>query len=310
MQKQWSSFRITLLLYLVVLILPFSFYFVYSSFETIKTDTLIVRQSSWIPGAIEHTSNENDILQIDKNLNNIAQWAKKNADSKLYIGAKSLSQDLSDVTACWSASKKDLSAQKGKCYDLAENMAVNIEKMVYLKQKEIINVFYISLLLAMIFTLLLIYFVRVYIHRQMKKHAIHDHDTDLFNQKFFLAELQTAVARAKRENSPLSIFFLSVTNLKGGIYDAKQQKHLAQKIAHVISMSTRDSDTVCRYDEEHFAILMPMADREAALHLETRLKTALSHYEFHVDPQPEFDFITTQFDNSETEESFITRSKN
>ena len=54
MQKEWSSFRITLLLYLVVLILPLSFYFVYSSFKTIQSDTKMVQQTQWTAGAIEN----------------------------------------------------------------------------------------------------------------------------------------------------------------------------------------------------------------------------------------------------------------
>ena len=54
MPKEWSSFRITLLLYILVLILPLSFYFVYSSFKTIQNDTKIVHQTGWVGGAIEY----------------------------------------------------------------------------------------------------------------------------------------------------------------------------------------------------------------------------------------------------------------
>jgi diguanylate cyclase (GGDEF)-like protein len=189
-------------------------------------------------------------------------------------------------------------------------MAVNIEKMVYLKQKKIINVFYISLLIAMMLALLTIYLVRVYIHKQLKKHAIHDHDTHLFNQKYFLAELHTTVERAKRENNPLSMLFVSIDNFSTGQYDDKQQKHLAQKIAHILSIITRDSDLVCRFDNNHFTILMALTAKGEALHLEKRIKDALEAYDFHTMPKPEFSFNTTQFENSETEESFIARSKN
>ena len=313
MQKQWSSFRITLLLYIIVLILPFSFYFVYTSFETIKSDTRIVRQSSWAPGAIAYASYTNDkdtAKEIDKALSDIAKWTAQNSDSKLYIGAKSLSEDLHDVTSCWNAHKKNLSAQKGSCHDLAENMAVNIEKMVYLKQKEIINIFYISLLVAMILALLMIYLVRVYIHRQMKKHAIHDHDTHLFNRKYFLAELCTTVERAKRGNVSLSIFFLSISNFTSAGYDTKQQKHLVQKVGHILGAITRNSDIACRFDDNHFAILMALTDKEAAYHLETRIKEALDWYDFHLIPKPQFSFKTTEFDQNETEEEFIARSMN
>ena len=310
MQQQWSSFRITLLLYIIVLILPVSFYFVYSSAETIKNDTTIVRQSSWLPGAIDHvfiTQDQQMVMQIDKTLNHISQWEIKNNDSKLYIGAKSLSEDLADIKACWKTAKKDLSATHNKCYNLTENMAVNIEKMVYMKQKEIINIFYISLLAAMALSLLMIYFVRAYIQQQIKKHAIYDLETNLFNRKYFLAALHTKVAKAQRENSPLSLFFFSLHHLD--TYNAKQQKHLIQKAGHILATVTRGSDTVCRYDENHFAVLMPQTNEENALNLEIRLKKALESYDFQLAPEPKFSLKTTQLDDNETEEDFIARSK-
>ena len=144
MQKQWSSFRITLLLYLVVLILPFSFYFVYTSFKTIQEDTKIVRQSSWVAGIMGHTTYENEkqtIVNADKALKNIATWSAKNGDTKLYIGAHTLSEDLSKVTSCWNKYKSDPASLDTKCYPLADNMALNIEKMVYMKQNRIINIY-------------------------------------------------------------------------------------------------------------------------------------------------------------------------
>jgi len=314
MQKQWSSFRITFLLYSIVLMLPFSFYFVYTSFETIKNDIKIVRQSSWLPGAMEYSLNhhEKDATKrpIDKVLQNIADWALQNSSSKLYIGAKSLPEELSGVTACWKNSQKGVLAQKDKCYTLAENMAVNIEKMVYLKQQKIINIFYISLLAAMILTLLMIYLTRVYIHTQIKKHAIYDPEIHLFNQKYFLAQLHTAIERAKREKSPLSICFLSIDNMINGQYDKKQQKHLIQQVAHILAIVTRESDTVCRYNDDHFAVLMSLTDKEDALNLEKRIRKALEAHSFHLTPAPQFNFKTTEFNPDETKEAFLIRSKN
>ena len=75
MPKEWSSFRITLVLYLVVLLLPFSFYFVYTSFQTMQSDTNIVRQSSWSAGAMQHiatTQSDQQILHIDEALQNVS----------------------------------------------------------------------------------------------------------------------------------------------------------------------------------------------------------------------------------------------
>ena len=299
MQKEWSSFRITLLLYIVVLILPFSFYFVSTSFKTMQEDTKIVRQSSWLAGAIGHNVNKKD---MDTALQNISLWADKNSDTKLYIGAQSLKEDLTEVTSC-------LIAQGSQCYTLADSMALNIEKMVYLKQKKIINIFYISLALAMIFALLMIYLVRVYIHKQMRKHSIHDHETHLFNQKYFLSELHSTFSGSIRHENPLSLLFVSLNGFTEKTYDKKTKNNLMKELGEVFTSVTRNSDISCRYDENHFAVLLPITNREHALILEDRLREALENHDFKVTPEMKFSFVTTEANSEETEEVFISRTQ-
>jgi len=324
MQKEWSSFRITLILYLVVLILPFSFYFVYSSFKTMQHDTKIVRQSSWTAGAMAHLAvkhtDQNDqalIGRVDKTLHEISLWITKNSDSKLYIGSQTLSKDFSEVNSCWTAHKKSFSQHNTtairqhslQCYRVVDNMAIIVEKMVYLKQNKIINIFYLSLTFAMIFALLMIYLVRTYIHIQMKKHTIHDHETKLFNKKYFLAELHSTCARSKRHENPLSLLFVSLGDFTKETYDKKTRKALLLELGELFTFVTREGDILCRYDENHFAVLLPLTTRENALVLEDRLKENMKKHDFRVTPEVEFSFITTQLDTDETEESFITRTK-
>lgn len=173
MQKEWSSYRITLLLYFVVLLLPFSFYFIHTSFQTMQKDTTIVRQSSWLTGAIEHLNNNTDhqeIAKIDKALNQISLWSQHNNTSDLYIGRTTLVEDIKAVTDCWNSFKQQGSAE---CYNVSNDLAVVIEKMVYLKQKKIINIFYMSLSIGMILILLTIYLVRTYIQTTNEKECHH-----------------------------------------------------------------------------------------------------------------------------------------
>jgi len=317
MQKEWSSFRITLLLYLVVLILPFSFYFVYTSFKTMQNDTRIVRQSSWLSGSMNHLAidpagknNQQTIKKIDQTLNEISVWTEKNSDSELYIGAESISKDFSHVNVCWQSYKDSLSSQQAlQCYNVTENMAVIIEKMVYLKQKKIINIFYVSLTLAMILLLLVIYLVRVYIHIQMQKHAIHDHESKLFNKKYFLAELHSTFSRSQRHENPLSLLFVSLNGFTNKTYDQKTKSNLMKALGEIFTSVTRNSDITCKYDENHFAVLLPLTDREHALILEGRLKEALNNHDFKVRPEMEFSFVTTEANAKETEEAFIGRTK-
>ena len=324
MKGQWSAFRITLLLYFIALILPFSFYFIYTSFKTIQEDTKAVQLVSWTAGVMDgllHSSTEKPdkdiIVKVDSQLKKISKWINTNDHASYYIGANSLSSDLNKVKLCWKEYNQVLSMDNiseqhqhyfRQCAASAENLSIVIEKMVYLRQNKLINMFYLSIIVAILFTVLLIYLVRRYIHIQLKKHAIHDHDTHLFNQKYFLAELHTTTERSKRENSPLSMVAVTVTNLLDDIYTQKEQKHLVQKIAYILGSLTRESDTLCRYDNNHFIILMEHTDKESAQHLEERIKKALENHDFHTQVKPEFRFNTTQFHQSETEHNFVTRT--
>lgn len=323
MQKEWSSFRITLILYLVVLILPFSFYFVYKSFQTLQNDTRIVSHTSWTAGAMEHLLLKQDdqqtVVRIDKALHEMSLWVKQNSDSKLYIGSQTLSKDFSQIDACWTAYKEsylkdDKTAIKQhslQCYELTDTMAITIEKMVYLKQNKIINMFYLSLVLAMILALLMIYFVRAYIHQQMKKHAIHDHETKLFNKKYFCAELKTSCARAVRNQSPLSMLSISIDDFgkESKRYDKKTKKHILNTLGELITSLTRTSDVACRYNEDLFSILLPDTQEENALNLEKRVREAFEKQDFGVTPELHFKFATAHLNDKEEAETFLSRTE-
>ncbi len=327
MQKMQSSFKITILLYIIVLILPFSFYFVYTSFKTMQKDTKTVQLVSWTGGAIEHLaidpSEKNSkqlIIKTDKTLQDISNWVKQNDTSEYYIGSTTLSEDFSKVKSCWSAYKQNL-LQGNKdtiiqhslqCYDLTENLAIIIEKMVYLKQNKMINMFYLSLALAMILLLLVIYLVRTYIYMQMKKHAIHDYETNLFNQKYFMAQLKISCARAVRYKHPLSMLSISIDDFGKGsdTYDTKTKEEILKMIGGLITSLTRTSDIACRYDEDHFSILLPDTEKENASILEGRVRETLEKHDFHISQNLKFKFSTIEFDNEESEEAFVTRAKN
>lgn len=323
MPKEWSSFRITLLLYILVLILPLSFYFVYTSFTTMQNDTKIVRQVSWTAGAMEHLAakqTDQQVQHIDKALQDISLWVTKNSDSKLYIGEQTLSKDLLEVNACWNAYKKNLATQNTtliqqhslQCYEVTEKLALIVEKMVYLKPKKMIDLFYASLTLAMILILSVIYMIRIYIHTQMIKHAIHDHDTKLFNKKYFMTELKTTCSRSARHNYPLSMLLVSIDDFEkeNKTYNNRTKRNTLKIFGILMHELVRDGDTAYHYNENHFFILLPFTEQENALLLEERIRQAFEKDNWMRSKKIVFRFRTTEFDKKESEEAFITRTLN
>jgi len=214
---------------------------------------------------------------------------------------------LKEVTDCWSNFKTDGNVQ---CYDVSNNLAIVVEKMVYLKQKKIINVFYISLALGMILTLLTIYLIRTYIHIQMKKHAIHDHETTLFNKKYFLAEFKSSCARAVRHEYPLSILQVEIEGFeKGGAhYDKNTKLHTLKAFGTLMHSLVRDGDLPSRYDENHFLILLPHTNKENALLFEKRIRQALMQDDCIISEKIKLNFDITEFDKEESGEGFIQRA--
>jgi len=286
-----------------------------------KNDTNIVRQSSWTAGAIQHHATsqaEQQILEIDKAIKHVSSWISQNSDSRLYIGNQSLSKDFSEVNSCWNSYKNSLATQNDTtiqqqalhCYETTEKLALIIEKMVYLKQKKLINLFYASLTIAMLLILLIIYFVRAYIHVQMKKHAIHDHETKLFNKKYFMAELKMSSSRSARHNFPLSMLRVSINNIEKSnkTYSEGEKRNTLKVFGKLVHSLVRDGDIPCRYDDNHFLILLPFTEEHNALTLKKRIEEALQKENWMGSKQISFDFKITEFDKKESEKAFIVRT--
>ncbi|HFU74536.1 MAG TPA: diguanylate cyclase, partial [Helicobacteraceae bacterium] len=295
MQNQWSSFKITWILYLVVFLIPVSFYYVSTSFNEIKEGTKVIRQSSWLAGNTfyplqdKNTDEQHYKKRLVTNaLRTIAAWVDSNKNSEFYIGDLSLIDDFKEVQACWkdypSISMNQVSVNL-KCYQETDRLANTIEKMVYLQQNRTINVFYLSLSLAMFLALITIYIVRSYIQYQIKQNAIHDLETNLYNKKYFNAQLQSACARSQRHKDPLTI--LRVT-YHSEVENKKVQLQLLEKIGKVILDATRKSDIAARYDETDFMILMPFTDKDNADRLKQRVRQAFDKAEFPADPNVKF----------------------
>jgi GGDEF domain-containing protein len=318
MQKEWSPFRITAILYVIVLLILMGFYFVNNSFETMKEDTKIIRQSSQLAGNIEHYSlnrvnPQTPNGQIDAAMSNLSAWVKQNSHSEYYIGGATLLEDFQNVEKCWDGYKKSIGTNENetaKCYETVDSLALTIEKMVYLKQKRIINIFYGSLFLTMALLLLAIYLVRVYIEQQLRKNSIYDLPTKLFNQNYFLSTLKNNSAKSIRHKHPL--YMTSLLAEESG--DAEQKSDsssdaLLSVLGGLITSVVRESDTPCYWGENLFMILLTDTDEDGAHIFEKRLRQKLETHDFMTAKPLRFRFATIQYDGMEKTEAFVARAK-
>ena len=80
MKKDWSIFRITILLYAIVLLLPLSYYFAKQSFDNMQGDSITMNRLVFINGTIqrvirmEDTKDRNDLVnEVEVSLSRVTQ---------------------------------------------------------------------------------------------------------------------------------------------------------------------------------------------------------------------------------------------
>ena len=141
---------------------------------------------------------------------------------------------------------------------------------------------------------LLDYFVRIHqqfenptiielkIFQRTQDHAIRDELTSLHNYRFFRAELERSIARARRTREPLSLAMFDVDHFK---FYNDRNGHLAgdqvlKQIAKTMLEQVRDSDLVARYGGEEFVVLLPDAGSQEAFDVASRICSVISAQEF------------------------------
>jgi len=321
--KEFSAFKSTIFLYIVVLILPFGFYFVYNSFHTIQNDTKAISQISHINIDINKLSldinnpnNPSIIKNIDNSLHDITIWVENNSKSGFYIGAHSLKKDFEKLQSCWDECKQYyLSKNEVKLKNsvlkndyILKDFSIIVEKMVYLKQDKIINVFYISLMIVMILMLLSIYLIRAYIEYQISKHSIYDKETHLYNHDYLMEHLKTTCARATRYKYPLSMLSISMKNIDKKTLPEAEYKKLMEMVGDMLLSLTRTSDVACRYNENHIAIILPFTEHENAEILKGRIEETFQKQDFGISTHPEFKLSIVQYEPKEAPKEYIARA--
>jgi len=297
MNIDYSAYKITLLLYLGVLLLPVSFYFSYSSFDEIKSDTLAINKLTITSGQIVYLSSISNnidkqklIVEIDKNLLDLKPWIVQNNENHFYVGSEPLEKKYNQLLSCWSDSKKGQIDKFSLCWSKAQTIIFSLNNMLKLKQNKMYNIFYINLFVAMAILLTLIFLIRIDIHTQLNKHAIYDFKTKLYNKEYLLATLKEISARTKREDIPLNLLYLKVDNI--------DNNELA-KVSKIFLNSVRASDIACRYSQSEFIIILPNTNSKDSTNLQHRVEKQLNDEKYKIN--------LTEHSKNESYENFILR---
>lgn len=280
MKMEDRGFKITILLYLGILILPVAFFYSFSQLNTLEKGGYTLRELSrdggdmlLLPLLTDKGSREEKIRQIDKSLHSLRPWFVKNdrgASLRYYLGDQTPLKDYNALMQCWEDLKKDISRTKAiRCWRKVKEMGFAVERLDALRLDHLRNSLYLTLAGSMALLLLLVFAVRSYIDYQLKQQALHDETTGLYNRKYCLSALKHMVAQSHRQKQPLSILKLKIHKLDA--YDDETLERLLRRFGEYLNRGLRGSDIACRYADNNFWILLPNTPPEGVEALKTRL---------------------------------------
>lgn len=101
----------------------------------------------------------------------------------------------------------------------------------------------------------------------LQEQAIRDALTGVFNRRYLDETLPRELSRAKREGYPVAVIMLDLDHFKrvNDQYSHAAGDEVLRALSALLSTNARDSDMVCRYGGEEFAVIMPGMTAELAL---------------------------------------------
>jgi diguanylate cyclase (GGDEF)-like protein len=150
--------------------------------------------------------------------------------------------------------------------------------------------------------------------KKLKKMAITDGLTRLYNSRFFYTQIDMEIDRSNRYNHPLSLLLLDIDNFKtyNDRYGHLDGDKILIRLGEIIKKCLRNMDSAYRYGGEEFTILLPETTLDEAVHVAHRIQEKLALEKF-ISSTGESNLITlsigvTEYQPDEDPASFIFRA--
>lgn len=120
---------------------------------------------------------------------------------------------------------------------------------------------------------------------QLQQQAIRDPLTNLFNRRYLAEMLPFQLARAQREQNPLSVVMLDIDRFKrlNDEHGHQVGDALLREVSRFLRRRVRKTDMLFRYGGEEFLLLLPNTDAATAHTISEQWRQEFAATEFHTD---------------------------
>lgn len=122
---------------------------------------------------------------------------------------------------------------------------------------------------------------------QLQYLAMHDSLTNLYNRHYFETALNDLSSDARKKGCTHGLIYLDLDYFKviNDTFGHHWGDELLRSVAKLITSKTRDSDILCRFGGDEFALILQDLAIEKVVHIAEGIKEAISAYDFQIGAQ-------------------------
>ncbi len=111
-----------------------------------------------------------------------------------------------------------------------------------------------------------------------KELSITDETTDVYNYRHFQRRLSIELERAKRFNRPLSLVIMAIDDFSSYLetFGTEKANHTLHDLGSILNNHCRRVDTVARFGEAEFVLILPETDESGTLVVAEKLRKAVA----------------------------------
>ncbi len=131
--------------------------------------------------------------------------------------------------------------------------------------------------------------------------------TGLFNRRHIDLKMHEVYTLSQRYQTPFSLILLDIDDFKkvNDTCGHLQGDRVLQKVSHILSINSRESDIVGRWGGEEFLIVCPNTNIHSAKHVAEKMREAVQNEVFDIDFPVTASFGVSEYTNNQAYEEIV-----